>query len=117
MATGVWQSSLSEPHHSSRRPYSLLHTVADSQVRQGCQVLKNVFERVKMEVVATFPCAMLLTMTWGKAGIGRLLGKVTLLKQMCSWQQRSYLKSKAEAPWIGYPSHCSAHLRQEWEWI
>lgn len=97
MATPVWQSSPSEPHHSSRRPYSLLHTVADSEVRQGCQVRKEVFERVRMEVVvATFPCTVLLTMTWGKAGTGRLLGKVALLKQMSSWQQRSYSKSKAE---------------------
>lgn len=99
MATPVWRSSLSEPHHSSRRPYSLLHAIADSQVRQGCQVLKKVFERIKMEVVvATFPCTVLLTMTWGKAGTGRLLGKVALLKQMSSWQQRSYSKTKAEKP-------------------
>lgn len=53
---GYGHTSLAEPHHSSRRPYSLLHTVADSQVRPGCQVLEKVFERVKMKVVvATFP--------------------------------------------------------------
>lgn len=35
-------------------------------------MLKKVFERVKMDVVvATFPCTVLLTMTWGKAGTGR----------------------------------------------
>jgi len=47
-------------------------------------------------VVATSPHTVLLTVTWGKAGTGRLLGKVALLKQMSSWQQRSYSKGKAE---------------------
>lgn len=84
---GHGRTSLAEPHHSRRRPYSLLHAVADSQVRQGCQVLMKVFGRVKMEVVlATFLCTVLLMMTWGKAQIGRLLGKVALLKKMTSWQ-------------------------------
>lgn len=50
-------------------------------------MLMKVFGRVKMEVVlATFLCTVLLMMTWGKAQIGRLLGKVALLKKMTSWQ-------------------------------
>lgn len=70
-------------------------------------MLKKVFERVKMEaVVATFPHTALLTTTRGKAGIGRLLGKVALLKQMSSWQQEElFQKQGREAPWVGYLSH------------
>jgi len=60
MATPVWQSFT-----TSKRPYSLLHSAAASQGSWGCQVFK-VFERVRVEVVATFTCIVLLTMTWGE---------------------------------------------------
>lgn len=102
---GYGHTSLAEqPSHSTRRPYSSWHTVADSQV------LKKVFERVKMEVVvATFPCTELPSVTRGEAGASRLLGKVALLKQMAGWQQRSCSESTLAC--ISEPWACQLERR------
>lgn len=102
---GYGHTSLAEQLcHSTRRPYSSWHTVADSQV------LKKVLKRVKMEVVvATLPCTELLSMTWGEVGASRLLGKVALLKQMSGWQQRSC--SKSSLAWLSEPWVCHLERR------